>query len=101
MTRHAELFMLHAIQEWGQSESERLTAVQGVLNAAGLDATATCWPVFGHIWKSPCTGPDGEVATAWLQNLTDNLQQGEFYSEVAQIEQAIADRGRGEKEPQT
>lgn len=90
--RTANIFMLQAIQEWGQSESERLSAVQELLNAAGFDAVATCWPVFGGIWQKTCTGKDGEEATTWLQALTDNLKRGEYNSEVDQIEQAVKKR---------
>lgn len=90
--RAANIFMLQAIQEWGQSESERLSAVQGLLNAVGFDAVATCWPVFGGIWQKPCTGKDGEEATAWLKALTDNLKRGAYNSEVSQINEAVAQR---------
>ena len=92
--RTATKFMLRAIQEWGQPESERIAAVQDLLREARFDATSTCFPVFGGIWKSACAGPDGEAATVWLQNLTDNLRRGEFNSEVRQIELAIADRAQ-------
>lgn len=85
----ARTSMMKAICEWGQPEAERVAAVQGALDAAGFNAKATCWPIFGGIWKSPCEGPDGEAATTWLRELTDNLKRGEYNSEVRQVREAI------------
>ena len=81
----AERFVLQAIQEWGQSKAERIAAVQAVLDAAGFKADAQGWPVFGGIWNKPCTGPDGEAASAWLKNLTDTMQRGDFNDEVRHV----------------
>lgn len=94
----AEDFLLHAIAEWEQPEEQRIKAVQSLLDAAGFDAQATCWPVFGGIWKTPCTGKDGKEATAWLQSLTDHLERGEYWSEVRQIRQALDARRQIGKE---
>ena len=88
----ARRFMLHAIQDWGQSEADRLSAVQGVLDAAGFNATATCGPVFAGIWPKPCTGPDGDAASKFLKALTDTLRRGKFEDEVAHVAAQI--RGR-------
>ena len=88
----AARFMLRAIQEWGQSEEDRVAAVQALLDAADFKATATGWPIFGGIWKSACTGPDGDAATAWLKLVTDTMKRGEFNSEVRHIEACL--RGR-------
>lgn len=84
--------MLQAIQEWGQSEEERIKAVQDFIDEAGFDAKAQGWPVFGGIWSKPCIGKDGEAATEWLKSVTDNLKRGEYNSEVRQLEEAIATR---------
>lgn len=99
--RTANRFILSAIQEWGQPENQRVDAVQAVLNAAGLNAVATCSPVFGGIWPKPCTGPDGERATAWLQNLTDTMKRGKYEREVEHvqncIEAAVAAKAEGKE----
>ncbi len=87
-----QTFVLQGIQEWGQSEANRIAAVQGVLDAAGFDAKAICWPVFGGIWGKQCEGPDGEAATRWLQNLTDTMQRGEFNEEAAHVDRLIGRR---------
>lgn len=92
MTNAANLFMMKAVCEFGDPDKDKIEAVQAVLDAAGFDARATCWPVFGGIWPKPCEGPEGAEATAWLQALTDGLQRGEYNSEVRQVEAAIASR---------
>lgn len=94
--RVANNFMLDAIQEWGQPEEKRIAAVQAVVDAAGFNARATCFPVFGGIWPRGCEGPDGEAATQWLKNLTTKLKRGEYNSEVRQIVEAIDARTRSE-----
>lgn len=87
--RIANTFVLRAIQDWGQSEAERIAAVQAVLDAAKFNATATCSPVFGGIWPKPCSGPDAGPASAWLRNLTDTMPRGKFEDEVAHVAQRI------------
>lgn len=103
LERVAALFMLHAIQEWGQSETERIQAVQAALDAAGFDARATCGPVFGRIWPKGCEGKDAELATLWLLALTDTMQRGEFNAEKRHVLNAIkarrAEEGRSECTP--
>jgi hypothetical protein len=88
----AELFVLRAIQDWGQSEADRIAAVQAVLDAAGFKAAATSGPVFGRIWPSPCTGEDGEAASAWLQHLTTSMRRSKFEHEAEHVKNAIAER---------
>ncbi len=90
--RAASLFMLRAIQDWGQSESERIAAVQGLLDAGGFKAQATCSPVFGGIWRDHCTGKDGRAATQWLQDITDTMKRGHLEDEIAHVERAIRER---------
>lgn len=85
----AEWFVLQAIQEWGQPEAERVKAVQRVLDAAGIDAQATCWPVFGGIWPGPCTGHEAERATQFLSALTKTMQRGKFEREAAHVVSCI------------
>lgn len=85
----AAAFMLHAVQDWNDPKEKRVAAVQKVLDLAQFNAVATCYPVFGGIWKEPCKGPDGDLATDWLKKLTENLERGEYHSEVKQIEKAI------------
>lgn len=82
-------FMICAIQEWGMPPERRIAAVQAVLDAAGWKATATCYPVFGGIWKSPCEGEDGRAATEWLQELTDKMPRGRLQDEEAHVEKMI------------
>ena len=89
MSRTAENFVLTAIQEWGDPDEKRVAAVQAVLDAAGFDATATCWPVFGGIWPKPCAGNDGEAATAWLKELTDTMPRGRVQDEIAHVDSTI------------
>ena len=91
-SRTASLFMLSAVQEWGQPDEERVAAVQDVLDEAGFDATATTWPVFGAIWKLPCEGKDGAEATVWLKTLTDTMPRGEFNAEVDHVQRFIDER---------
>lgn len=88
----ALMFMLHAVQEWGDPLAERLAAVQAVLDATGFKARATCYPIFGGIWRTPCQGPDAEAATQWLKDLTDTLPRGEFNTEARHVAAAIAQR---------
>ncbi|MDZ4263798.1 MAG: hypothetical protein U1B30_15885 [Pseudomonadota bacterium] len=88
----ADRFILHAIQEWGDPPADRIKAVQQVLDAAGIKASATCWPVFGGIWPKPCVGPEGEAATAWLKELTDTMQRGRFEEESAHVVRMIKAR---------
>ena len=90
MSRTAETFILQGIQDWGQSDAERVAAVQAVLNDAGFKATATCGPVFGGIWPTACTGPDAEKATAWLKLLTSTMARGKFEIEMQHVANAIA-----------
>lgn len=90
-------FVLWAIQEWGQSEAERIGSVQAALDAAHIQATATCWPVFGGIWPKPCAGPDADRAAAWLQEITDTMRRGHFEDEVAHVE-AFIRKARGEQQ---
>lgn len=90
--RAASTFILRAIQDWGQSETEGIAAVQAVLDAAGFKATATCRPVFGGIWPKGCTGQDGGSATAWLKNLTDTMNRGRFEDERDHVSSEIEKR---------
>jgi hypothetical protein len=92
MSEAGRRFVLRAIQEWGQADEERIKAVQGVLDAAGFDAKATCWPVFGGIWPKPAEGPQGEAASAWLRELTDTMERGHYEDEVEHVERAIQAR---------
>jgi hypothetical protein len=85
----ATRFILHAVQEWGQSEDDRMVATQAVIDAAGFDAKATCSPVFGAIWPKPCEGPDSEAASAWLTALTKAMPRGKFEREVKHVEMAM------------
>ncbi len=73
-------------------EHVKVAAVQRLLDTAGFDARATCWPVFGGIWPQACTGPEGDEATAWLQELTNNLQRGDSNDEEKQIIAAVKER---------
>lgn len=91
MNDTASTFISMGIQEWGQPEAVRIAAVQDVLDAAGFKATATCSPVFGGIWKSPCTGPDADAATAWLSNLTKTMPRGKFEREAEHVERMIGE----------
>lgn len=86
----AEGFILHAIQDWGQSEQQRVAAVQRVIDAAGFDAQATCSPVFGGIWPEGCAGPDAEAATQFLRDLTQSMERGKFEREAAHVSSCIA-----------
>lgn len=88
----ASTFVLRAIQEWGQPHEHRVAAVQGVLDAAGFDAKATTFPVFGGIWNEPCAGPEGEEATAWLKSLTETMPRGRFQDEEAHVQRFIDER---------
>ena len=91
MSDPATRFMLQGVQEWGQSEDDRVKATQDLLDAAGFNAKALIGPILGGIWKEPCCeGPDEERATAWLRNLTDTMPRGRFQDEVAHIEKCIA-----------
>lgn len=87
--RAAIRFILMAIQDWGQSEEERISAVQGVLDAAGFNAKTTCSPAFGAIWPKACSGPDAVAASAWLQMLTDTMRRGKFEDEVEHVEKCV------------
>lgn len=87
--RVANRFMLQAVQEWGQSEAERIKAVQDLIDAAGFKATATCGPVFGAIWPAPCTGDDGHEASDWLHNLTKAMPRGKYEREIDYINDAL------------
>ena len=88
----AKQFMLRGVQEWGQSEEDRIKATQAVLDVAGFDAQATCGPLFGGIWRKTCTGKDGEAASAFLKNLTDTLRRGKFEEEVDHVDKMIRER---------
>ena len=89
----ASRFMIEAICDWpGQKEETKIAAVQQLLDEAGFKATATSFPVFGGIWFSPCAGPDGEEATKWLKDLTDNLKRGKIEREIEQVQAAIEKR---------
>lgn len=88
-------FIFLAIQEHGQLESDRVLSVQGVLDAAGFDATATCWPVFGGIWPKPCVGRDAEAASSWLKTLTETMKRGDANEEFAHVEAMIETRKAG------
>lgn len=90
--RVASAFVINAICEFGQPESVRIAAVQGVLDAAGFAATATGFPVFGGIWTKPCEGKDGHEASAWLRNLTDTMQRGKFELEVVHVVTCLTER---------
>jgi hypothetical protein len=89
MSDAATLFILMAIQDWGQSEEDGTRAVQAVLDAAGFAATASGRPVFGGIWPKKCTGPEGDAASSWLQSLTDTMKRGRFQTEVECVQAAI------------
>lgn len=88
-TAAAVNFIFLAIQEHGQPESDRILAVQEVLNAAGFDATATCWPVFGRMWPKPCVGRDSEAASDWLKVLTETMTRGDANEECAHVDRMI------------
>lgn len=88
----ADRFVTMGIQEWGQSEEVRVKAVQGVLDAAGFNAKATCWPVFGGIWPKKCNGPDSEEASKWLKAMTDTMTRGRVQDEISHVEKCIQDR---------
>lgn len=92
----ANEFLSMAIQDWGQPEEQRIAAVQALLDAAGFDAKAECSPVFGGIWPKQCSGPHRELATAWLNELTDTMPRGKFEIELAHIEKFIAARAQPE-----
>lgn len=85
----AKRFVLRAIQDWGQSDADRIGAVQAVLDAAGIRATATCGPVFGGIWPKSCNGPEAQRATAWLKSLTESMKRGEFNREAQHVDDMI------------
>lgn len=87
----AQRFVSFSVHDEGP-EGLRLKAVQGVLDAAGFDAVATCWPVFGGMWLRPCKGPDGPEATEWLQSLTDTLPLGRKAEKAAHVEAAVLGR---------
>lgn len=82
-------FVLRAIQDWGQTEADRIAAVQAVLDAAGIRAKATCGPVFGGIWPKSCNGPEAQRATVWLKSLTDGMKRGQFNAEAQHINDMI------------
>lgn len=86
----AKRFVLRAIQEWEQSESEGISAVQDVLNAAGFNAVATCRPVFGSRWPKECLGADAKKASIWLRDLTDTMRRGNFETEAEHVDKCIA-----------
>lgn len=88
----ATRFILHGIQEWGQSEADRVRATQALVDAAGFKATATCGPVFGGIWPKPCEGPEGHAASLWLLDLTKTMPRGKFEDEQKHVEEAIKAR---------
>lgn len=90
--------MYFAIQDHGHPDEDRVKAVQAVLFAAGFEAEATCWPVFGGIWPKPCTGRDGPRASSWLQKLTDTMKRGKYEAEVAHVNRMI-DEARKENFP--
>lgn len=92
LNKVATIFVLRAIQDWGQTEEQGTAAVQAVLDAAGFKATATCRPVFGGIWPKPCEGPEAETASAWLQTLTGTMQRGKFESERDHVVECICAR---------
>lgn len=85
----ATLFMLHAVQSWGQSEEQIVAAVQGVLDAAHFDAVAT-----GN-WYQPCTGTDADTASKWLVHAVETMPRGEMNAEIQYIKDAIAARAEG------
>jgi hypothetical protein len=89
----ATMFMLYAVQEWGQTDAERVAAVQGVLDAAGWNARAEGFPVFGARWSSKvCSGPDGVAAATWLKELTGTMPRGEFNAEKWHVQTFIDKR---------
>jgi hypothetical protein len=81
----ASRFLSVAICEFFDPDEVKIAAVQSYLDAAGFDARATCWPVFGGIWMKPCEGPEGEAATAWLKSVTDSLRRGDANDELRQL----------------
>lgn len=83
--RAASGFLVTAICEFGDPAEVRIAAVQTFLDVAGFDARATCYPVFGAIWRTPCEGPDADAATDWLESVTENLRRGEANDEVRQL----------------
>lgn len=86
-------FVLMAIQEWGQSDGERIAAVQAVLDAAGFNARAVDFPALRRFWqREPAEGPDGEVASAWLKELVASMPHGRFENEEAHVARGIAER---------
>lgn len=92
MTSPGSTFVSRAVCEFFDPDEVKIAAVQEVLDAAGFEATATCWPVFGGIWTEPCTGKDGEEATAWLQELTDTMVRGDANEEIAHVDRMIEAR---------
>lgn len=88
----ASTFVVTAICDFGDTDEKKIAAVQAVLDAAGFDARATCWPVFGGIWRAPCTGPDSADATRWLAHLTDTMVRGKAEIEIKHVRDAIEER---------
>jgi hypothetical protein len=66
----ANSFLLHGIQHWGQTAEQREKATRDYVEAAGLKFGST-------------------EANEWLAGVLKNLQRGEFYSEVSQLQAAI------------
>ena len=90
----ARKFVSEAVICYG-SEAAQVQAVQGVLDAAGFDATATCAPVFGAIWPRPCDGPEADAASSWLDWLTSTMDRGDFHDEVTHVVDCISRRFTG------
>ena len=93
----ATAFVLHALRESGQTDAERLHAVQSLVNAAGFDAVAGCWPTPDGAWPEPCRGLDGPAATLWLLRLTDGMPR-RFGDQRQFVAEAVARRA-GDAKP--
>lgn len=95
----ANEFMLLSVQEWGQTEDERIAAFQAVLDEAGFDAKANCAPIFGaFLQQEPiCDGPDVAEADVWARAMLDTMPRGEFNAEVQHIQDAI-DHAKADRE---
>lgn len=68
----ASKFLCLGLQEWGQSEHVRRTAIDEFLTAAGF--------------RLP---KDRAVADQWLKNVQSLLKRGKFEDEIEQLNQFI------------
>ncbi len=93
-------FAIMGCQNWGQTALERAEATFDFLRLAGFNINQSGSPFMGSMSRNrPITGPDGEAAFKWLDELLNNVDRSDIDAEVRRLKAAALRRVGESVEP--